>query len=820
MKKLLNILMAGIFALSSICPLAQAGDTTTNGYFYMPEYGATGEDERTSWFNSLEATDAVIGNMRSASFITQIPNSTLSGEQALSSLSTGLMKNANGTGVVSIATAGTDYEAALSTSSDVSGTISDESGSGALVFSTSPTLTTPTISGAMSFPSGTRQTFSPNATTPGLNVGSVSGDPSASANGDIWYDSTGGKFRCHQSGAVADCIGSGGGAGSGTVNTGVAGYFGYYPSNGTTVDDQTALYLDSSNIGIGTIAPVGALNVVGNELRIGNGGTNTNADAAGELYVQGDLEADGTIYATSIQEGGIAVPNVDEFDASSELLAIMDDETGTGALVFGTTPTFTTNITTPLLLGGSAVGSSAEIRSTSGVGTTSNVKLTVGNNGGTTGLYVDNSGNVGIAGITSPSVALHVNGNGRFVSLANCDTIDTDANGNLACGSDAGGANGWTDDGTTVRLSTSTDGLAVGTATEAGKFTIDGDADEVQASIQGNATQTTDIMKVEKSDGTRLFTVENANVGIGTTNPEAFFGVGPSSEFSVDNAGAITAVSISVSGTGLSALNQGLVVNENGGNTANDLFRVEGDGDTNLIYTDVTNDRVGIGTLTIGSKLLIEQVAAADSFRVNDAAADTTPFIIDAAGNVGIGSTTAGASLAVGSTGQFTVSSAGAVYTTASLRVPNGANPSVATAGFLAVDTSATSGGMLRFYDTAERAIPGYYSKSFAISGATTASDYPIWKTPWNITIRAIHVMTVGGTNVIGGLDECDGNAASCGAIDADITGAAGTNANDDGSLTNGTVDANDYVYWHTTSVSGTNTSVTVTFEYTVDPVN
>lgn len=34
-------------------------------------------------------------------------------------------------------------------------------------------------------------------------------------------------------------------------------------------------------------------------------------------------------------------------DASSELRAIMDDETGTGVLVFGTSPTFTTNITTP-----------------------------------------------------------------------------------------------------------------------------------------------------------------------------------------------------------------------------------------------------------------------------------------------------------------------------------------------------------------------------------------------------------------------------------------------------------------------------------------
>ena len=37
----------------------------------------------------------------------------------------------------------------------------------------------------------------------------------------------------------------------------------------------------------------------------------------------------------------------DMIDASSELLNIMDDETGTGALVFGTSPTFTTSILTP-----------------------------------------------------------------------------------------------------------------------------------------------------------------------------------------------------------------------------------------------------------------------------------------------------------------------------------------------------------------------------------------------------------------------------------------------------------------------------------------
>lgn len=44
------------------------------------------------------------------------------------------------------------------------------------------------------------------------------------------------------------------------------------------------------------------------------------------------------------QESGIGVPNLDELDASSELAAIIDDETGSGVIVFGTSPTITTSL--------------------------------------------------------------------------------------------------------------------------------------------------------------------------------------------------------------------------------------------------------------------------------------------------------------------------------------------------------------------------------------------------------------------------------------------------------------------------------------------
>jgi len=63
-------------------------------------------------------------------------------------------------------------------------------------------LITISAAGVIGFPDGVRQTFNPNGTTPGLNVGSQVGDPSTPANGDIWYDSTGNLLRARINGAT------------------------------------------------------------------------------------------------------------------------------------------------------------------------------------------------------------------------------------------------------------------------------------------------------------------------------------------------------------------------------------------------------------------------------------------------------------------------------------------------------------------------------------------------------------------------------------------------------------------------------------------
>ena len=100
------------------------------------------------------------------------------------------------------------YNAALAAVAANTGTL-NLSGT-TLTLPSSLTLTTPTISGAITFPDGVRQTFNPDGTNAGFNVGSHAGDPSSPSNGDLWYDSTAGELTARIAGANV-ALGAGGG---------------------------------------------------------------------------------------------------------------------------------------------------------------------------------------------------------------------------------------------------------------------------------------------------------------------------------------------------------------------------------------------------------------------------------------------------------------------------------------------------------------------------------------------------------------------------------------------------------------------------------
>lgn len=117
--------------------------------------------------------------------------------------------------------------------------------------------------------------------------------------------------------------------------------------------------------------------------------------------------------------------------SSANLAAAVTDETGSGSLVFGTsptlaTPTFTTSATFPLHIGGTGTTSTLTLRSTSGVGTTgADIIFQTGNNGATEVARALNSGKflVGrstaqsVAGVASDHNFKGTTGNGNWVAV-------------------------------------------------------------------------------------------------------------------------------------------------------------------------------------------------------------------------------------------------------------------------------------------------------------------------------------------------------------------------------------------------------------------
>jgi hypothetical protein len=95
-------------------------------------------------------------------------------------------------------------------------------------------------------------------------------------------------------------------------------------------------------IGDGTTEP--AIDVMSGDATLASTGALTiAADAVHDSMI--DWGAGASQVEVTDLEGTDNILLETEIDASSELLALMDDETGTGVLVFGTAPTFTTSIT-------------------------------------------------------------------------------------------------------------------------------------------------------------------------------------------------------------------------------------------------------------------------------------------------------------------------------------------------------------------------------------------------------------------------------------------------------------------------------------------
>lgn len=193
-------------------------------------------------------------------------------------------------------------------------------------------------------------------------------------------------------------------------------------------------------------------------------------------------------------------------------------------------------------------------------------------------------------------------------------------------------------------------------------------------------------------------------------------------------------------------------------------------------------------------------------------------------------------SIDLDSTGDFIIKDAGTASTTfaddgsvtfvgvvdaggaTSLEVPNGAGPTVNAAGELAVDTT---GDDLIFYGAAQRNLSYKQTKTATLESPTDADNFMLFKAPYALTISNIKcIVDPAGTgeSVVITVEERDSNGDSAAGVDGATTiTCANTSTADDGSLSNPTIDANDWVSLDIGTVTGTVTQMSVTITYTKD---
>lgn len=347
----------------------------------------------------------------------------------------------------------------------------------------------------------------------------------------------------------------------------------YFKISSASAQTGDILLIPSSgNIGINTLTPLNALHVNA-DVRIGSG-TFSQTTGNADLYVQGNIQA-GIYYGDGSQLTGIS------------------GATG-GGWTDGGANVYTTATTDFVGIGTTSPSTTFELVKQS---SSAPLMISATPTGDGDYMLINSSGNVGI-GSTAPSNKLEVGGTIAGQSVVGIGTTQGDfrllertANGsnyiqivapaaitsNVTCTleddstpfdgcvtASGGGSSaaGWTDGGTNVYQTTTTDFVGIGTTSPSTTLEIvqqstnpplmisstpTGDGNRLIVTSAGNVgigtTTASNVLTVNgaaKFLGTGTTILAQGNVGIGTTSASSLLKVGSAGQFGIDSSGLVT----------------------------------------------------------------------------------------------------------------------------------------------------------------------------------------------------------------------------------------------------------------------------------------
>ena len=334
-----------------------------------------------------------------ASTITVANGKTLTASNTLTFTGTDGSSVAFGTGGTVAYTSNKLSAFSATTSSELAGVISDETGTGSLVFATSPTLVTPVLGAATatSIVVGSATTITSSGINAPTGIATVSSIELGNASDTTISRVSAGRIAVEGINIVS--VSSTDTLTNKTINL---------SNNTLTATSAQIASAVTDETGSGSLVFATSPTLVTPILGTPTSGTLTNCTG----YT-----------ASNIASAGTGVTTFLVTPSSANLAAAVTDETGSGSLVFATSP----QLTTPNI--GSASGTALNI---SGVSTFTNGPVLVGS-GTSTGTasqrlqvtgggYV--SGNLGI-GTTNPTSPLHVVGNARIAGITTSSIFDS-----------------------------------------------------------------------------------------------------------------------------------------------------------------------------------------------------------------------------------------------------------------------------------------------------------------------------------------------------------------------------------------------------------